>query len=216
MHDREQVPSSSDRAGRTIRSAGHDSAAVAFAAAAARSGRRVPPDTVPHLQRAAGNSAVASLFGDDLDGSLVHSVVGSDGSGQPLDASVQEVMESHLGADLSDVRVHTDARASESAAAINAQAYTAGNHIVFQRAAYQPGTDSGLHMLAHELTHVVQQRNGPVDGTPVAGGVNVSDPSDRFEQAAERNADSILRSIGGSGGMAALQRAPEPDDDDLP
>jgi hypothetical protein len=164
------------------------------------------PEAVPLLQRAAGNAAVTSALEGELDGSLVHSVIGN-GGGQPLEPGVQKVMESHLGADLSDVRVHTDARASESAQAIQAQAYTSGDHVVFQRQHYQPNTEPGLRMLAHELTHVVQQRNGPVDATPVAGGVSVSDPSDRFERAAERNADSIVRSIGNAGGVAALQRA---------
>jgi hypothetical protein len=162
---------------------------------------------VPLLQRAAGNSAVASALGDDLDGSLVHSVIS--GGGQPLDPSVQKAMESQLGTDLSDVRIHTDDQAGRSAQAINAQAYTAGNHIVFQREQYQTGTDSGLHMLAHELTHVVQQRTGPVDSAPIGGDVSVSSPADRFEQAAERNADSIMHPIGGAGGLSALQRHEE-------
>jgi hypothetical protein len=47
-------------------------------------------------------------------------------------------------------------------------------------------------MLAHELTHVVQQRSGPVDGTPIGGGVSVSDPSDRFEREAASNAESVM------------------------
>ena len=99
--------------------------------------------------------------------------------------------ESHLGTDLSDVRVHADSQADASARAIDATAYTAGNHIVFQSGQYQPNTDAGLHTLAHELTHVVQQRQGPVDGTPIGGGVSVSDPSDRFEQQAEETARRI-------------------------
>jgi hypothetical protein len=115
-------------------------------------------------------------------------------------------MESSLGADLSDVRVHTDARASRSARALQADAYTTGNHVVFQGGHYRPDTDAGLHMLAHELTHVVQQRTGPVDGTPAPGGVSVSDPGDTFEQAAERTAARVVRSVGGAGGIAALRQ----------
>jgi hypothetical protein len=213
MHERDQVPSSGETVGRASRGPGlaaGDSATIAFAAAAAHAGRPMPPAAVPLLQRAAGNSAVASVLGDDLDGSMVQSVIGS--GGQPLDAPVQKLMESHFNTDLSGVRVHTDSRAGQSAAAINAQAYTAGDHIVFQRQHYQPGTDAGMRMLAHELTHVVQQRSGPVDGTPVAGGVSVSDPSDRFELAAERNADSIMQSIGGAGSAAAQRTS---DDDEL-
>ena len=70
---------------------------------------------------------------------------------------------------------------------MSAHAYTVGSNIVFQRGAYDPGSTGGQTLLAHELTHVVQQRSGPVDGTPAAGGVSVSDPSDRFEvEAAEQ------------------------------
>lgn len=186
-----------ERAARQQRQ-GNDQTMTARAAAAAAAEGPLSADGVMLLQRAAGNAAVASAL-DGLDGSLVHSVIG--GGGSPLDRPLQTAMESHFGVDLSDVRIHTDERASRSAQAINAQAYTAGSHVVFQRQHFQPGTESGLHMLAHELTHVVQQRSGPVDGTPVAGGVNVSDPSDRFEQAADRSADSVVRALGGVGGL---------------
>src|SRR5438552_2244029 len=82
-------------------------------------------EMIAHLQRAAGNAAVASrLEGDgDLDGSSVHAVLAQ--GGQPLDSGVRGVMESQLGADFSDVRVHADAQADASARAINATAYTA-------------------------------------------------------------------------------------------
>jgi hypothetical protein len=143
------------------------------------------------LQRAAGNAGTLSEL--ELDGSLVHDVVSGEG-GQPLDPGTRDVMEAQLDTDLSGVRVHTDARAAESARALNAQAYTAGNHIVIQPELFQPGSPAGLHLLAHELTHVVQQREGPVSGTPVAGGVSVSDPDDEFEQAADRTADRVVSS----------------------
>jgi hypothetical protein len=151
------------------------------------------PEGVLALQRAAGNAGMLSEL--DLDGSLVHGVVSGEG-GQPLDPGTRDLMETQLDADLSDVRVHTDARARESAQAINAQAYTAGSHIVIQPELFQPGSRAGLHLLAHELTHVVQQREGPVSGTPIAGGVSVSDPNDAFEQAADRTADQVVASEG--------------------
>jgi hypothetical protein len=75
-------------------------------------------------------------------------------------------MESRLDADFSDVRVHTDGKATDSARSVQAYAYTVGNDVVFQSDKYAPGSDSGQRMLAHELTHVVQQRSGPVAGTP--------------------------------------------------
>jgi hypothetical protein len=101
-------------------------------------------------------------------------------------------MEAGFGHDFSDVRLHTDGAASESARAINAQAYTVGSDVVFQSDRYSPGTDEGKHTLAHELAHVVQQRSGPVDGTPTGTGISVSHPSDRFERAAEHVADQVV------------------------
>jgi hypothetical protein len=65
---------------------------------------------------------------------------------------------------------------------------------VFNRGAYQPDSDEGRHTLAHELTHVVQQRSGPVAGTPTGDGVALSDPDDRFEREAEATATSYGRS----------------------
>lgn len=147
------------------------------------------PAAVTHLQRAAGNSSVNSLL--DEEPSPVTRVVGS-GAGSPLDADTRSAMESRLGQDFSDVRVHTGSSASESATAVNAQAYTVGSDIVFQSGQYQPDTPAGQHMLAHELTHVVQQKAGPVDGTPAPGGIKISDPSDRFEREAQQTADRVM------------------------
>jgi hypothetical protein len=142
------------------------------------------------LQRAAGNATVSRLL-EEEPASPVRDVVGK-GGGRPLEPEVRGLMESRLGADFGDVRVHTDHAASESARAISAQAYTVGSDVVFQSGRYEPASPGGQRMLAHELTHVVQQRSGPVDGTPAAGGISISDPSDRFEQAAERNADLVM------------------------
>jgi outer membrane protein OmpA-like peptidoglycan-associated protein len=78
-------------------------------------------------------------------------------SGQPLEDSTRMSMESSLGADFSGVRVHNDERAGDSASAINALAYTVGRNVVFGKGQFAPGTQSGRHLLAHELVHVVQQ-----------------------------------------------------------
>ncbi|MFI9814629.1 eCIS core domain-containing protein [Saccharothrix variisporea] len=139
------------------------------------------------LQRAVGNAGASAVVEEE---SPVHGVVRSGGA--PLDAGVREDMEARFGTDFSGVRVHTDGAASESAKSVNAQAYTVGDNIVFQNGKYDPSSDSGKHMLAHELTHVVQQRSGPVDGTDAGGGVKVSDPSDRFEREASANADRLM------------------------
>ncbi|MGH3886884.1 MAG: DUF4157 domain-containing protein [Pseudonocardiaceae bacterium] len=142
------------------------------------------------LQRAIGNSGVGALVSEE-ERSPVLDVVGS-GGGSPLDVDTRADMESRLGHDFSDVRVHTDSRAHDSARAVNAHAYTVGSNVVFQRDKYDPSSTEGKTMLAHELTHVVQQRSGPVDGTPTGGGVQVSDPSDRFEREAAANAERAM------------------------
>lgn len=77
--------------------------------------------------------------------------------GKPLSAQERSFFEPRFNRDFSDVRVHTDSEAAHSAQGINALAYTSGNNIVFNSGQYQPGSDYGKRLLAHELTHVVQQ-----------------------------------------------------------
>ena len=80
------------------------------------------------------------------------------GGGQPLPESTKAFFEPRFGQDFSQVRVHADAKAAESAKAVNARAYTVGHHIVFDQGFYMPGTAGGGYLLAHELAHVLQQR----------------------------------------------------------
>ena len=80
--------------------------------------------------------------------------------GEPLDPAIRAFFEPCFGRDLGNVRVHADARAAESARAINARAYTVGYHVVFGTAEYAPNEESGRRLLAHELTHVVQAVGG--------------------------------------------------------
>ncbi|MGH9076705.1 MAG: DUF4157 domain-containing protein [Acidimicrobiales bacterium] len=147
------------------------------------------------LQRSVGNAAVVQTLGEEPEGQHhpITEVVSSGGS--PIAAPLRGRMEQAFGHDFSDVRVHSDAAASASAQAVGATAATVGNHIVFRSGAYDASSSIGQHLLAHELTHVVQQRSGPVDGTPAGGGIKVSDPSDRFETAAEANAGLITSQL---------------------
>ncbi|MDQ0464395.1 hypothetical protein QO010_002176 [Caulobacter ginsengisoli] len=82
--------------------------------------------------------------------------------GQPLSAQTRAFFEPRLDRDLSGVRVHDDTTAAGSARAVNAQAYTVGQHIVFGEGQYSPGSDSGRRLLAHELAHTIQQSDQPV------------------------------------------------------
>lgn len=170
------------------------------------------PSAVMHLQKTAGNATVTAAL-EEQDPSLVKDVVNS-GGGAPLGGQTRELMESRLGADFGDVRIHTDSTASESARSVQAHAYTVGNDVVFQSGKYEPESDSGKRMLAHELTHVVQQRSGPVDGTPAPGGIKISHPSDSFEQAAESSADRAMAGAAPLASAAAPSSAQRVADDD--
>lgn len=115
------------------------------------------------------------------------------GPGQPLPAPVRTEMEGRFGSPLADVRVHTDGAAAESAAGMGARAYTAGSDIVFGAAHFAPESPSGRGLLAHELTHVVQQRRADTPATqPSAadGGAH----HDKAEREAEANAKKIASS----------------------
>ncbi|MEU0300647.1 DUF4157 domain-containing protein [Streptomyces sp. NPDC006175] len=123
-----------------------------------------------------------------------HDVLGL--PGRPLPGPQLQDMETRFGGvDFSGVRIHDNAAAKRSAQEIGARAYTSGSHIVIG----EGGGDS--HTLAHELTHVVQQRQGPVSGTDNGNGLKVSDPSDRYEVAAEENARRVM-----SGTAPAIER----------
>jgi hypothetical protein len=185
--------------------------------------RPLAPSAATQLQRLAGNQAVNHVLAlqrelagqDGADSSSVRDVVSSGGS--PLSPAARQRMESSFGTDFSTVRVHSGGEAAASAASVGASAYTVGEDIVVGGGGRLDGP-SGERMLAHELTHVVQQRSGPVAGTPTAGGVQVSDPGDRFEREATHVAEhvssggSVLTrsdppvTDGGAGGRAAVQR----------
>ncbi|MFD7713610.1 DUF4157 domain-containing protein [Streptomyces sp. NPDC059785] len=201
--DANRASAAGPRPSRTGNGRSGDSATPLNHAVASRS-----PQAILALQRAAGNAAVAGLAAQEqhvhdagcghqqsVQRSSVDQVVRS--SGSPLAAPVRQDMEARLGADFSDVRLHTDTVAQRSAAEVGARAYTSGNHVVI-------GAGGGdQHTLAHELTHVIQQRKGPVAGTDHGNGVRISDPSDRFEREAEATAQRVM-----SGPAPAVQRAP--------
>lgn len=79
------------------------------------------------------------------------------GGGRPLPGSIQAFFEPRFGYDFSQVRVHTDAEAADTARAVNARAFTRGHDVVFGAGQYAPGASEGRRLMAHELTHVVQQ-----------------------------------------------------------
>jgi hypothetical protein len=184
-------------------------AASPTAESAAGHGPAGPLDvrSILHLQRTAGNGAVAQLLEDDR--SPVLDVVGT-GGGSRLDRDTRSTMETAFGTSFDHVRIHSDERASRSAEAVGANAYTVGSDIVFRSGHFSPGTPTGQRTLAHELAHVVQQSQGPVDGTDAPGGIRLSHPSDRFERAADQTAGDVLSRLPAPAPTPAAPAAPAP------
>lgn len=118
---------------------------------------------------------------------IVHSVLNS--SGQPLDPAPRSFMESRFGHDFSQVRIHTDAKAAESARAVNAHVYTVGQDVVFDAGQYMPETIQGKQLLAHELTHVVQQKSSV---RTLQSNLKVGQVGDAYEKEAERISAAVL------------------------
>lgn len=119
---------------------------------------------------------------------IVHEVLRS--PGQPLDASTRALMEPRFGHDFSRVRIHSDARAEESAQAVNALAYTVGRDVVFGAGRYEPGTREGQKILAHELAHTIQQGPG-VQRLPDK--LETTDPGDSAEKEAQTAATAVMQ-----------------------
>jgi hypothetical protein len=126
---------------------------------------------------------------------IVHEVLRS--PGQPLDAATRAYMEPRFGHDFSKVRVHADGKAAESAQSVGALGYTVGRHVVFGAGQYAPHLGEGRKLLAHELTHVVQQASARED---VPGPIGIS---------TESSPESEANSVAGSnqmGGMHPVQQ----------
>ncbi len=154
------------------------------------------------LQRMAGNAAVSAVLqrkagsDEELDGSGVKDAVGR--SGEKLDDQTSKRLSTGFGVDPSGVELVRD---DASTTGVQAKAYTVDNKIVVPSGFDTSSTD-GQRTLAHEFTHVQQQAAGPVEGTPAAGGVSVSSPSDKYEVEAESNADRVM-----GGGFADVAQA---------
>ncbi len=139
------------------------------------------------LQRRAANAHASPGTAQGVP-PIVHEVLRS--PGQPLDAGTRAFMEPRFGHDFGGVRVHTDARAAESARAVNALAYTVGRDVVFGTRQYAPETSEGRRLIAHELTHVVQQQNA---GAFPQTQLQMSHPSETAERESDQIAEQILR-----------------------
>jgi hypothetical protein len=156
------------------------------------------PSAAEAVAASVGNRAFGQLIGRTpgdgiMPGGVVHPDVAStiataNGSGHTLDPAARERLEPHVGDDLCDVRVHTDTTADALARSVSARAFTTGTDVYFAAGEYRPGTRDGDSLLAHELTHVTQQR-----GAPSSGPLTVSEPGD----AMETEADTVARGFDG-------------------
>lgn len=151
-------------------------------------------DPTVRLAAAIGNRGFAQLARSGsgiLPSGLVHPDVQSAidlsrGTGTALDAHTRDGVGPALGDSLADVRVHTDAAAGALARAVDARAFTTGSDIYFGTGEYRPGHADGDRLLAHELTHVVQQR-----GALTSGPLTVTEPGDAQEVHADAVADEL-------------------------
>lgn len=139
------------------------------------------------LQRRAGNRRLQRLL-EQAAPSVESSIRRARGGGKVLDDNTRDRMETAFGADFSGVRLHTDAQADALNRTLNARAFTTEQDIFFRQGAYNPDSPDGQELLAHELTHVVQQ-TGTLQTKLVVGA-----PDDRLEQEASRVARSVMRS----------------------
>ncbi len=150
--------------------------------------------------------------GQDTAPQIVHDVLQS--SGRPLETATREFMETRFGCDFSQVRVHAGAKASESAQAMNANAYTVEHNIVFGAGRFTPSTTDGQWLIAHELSHVLQQRSvekplvmrEPASQSPPTMGRMPEGQSQQATVADRREfAQEAIRFLEGQGDFFTLQ-----------
>ena len=154
-----------------------------------------------------GRNGLPNSSGRDANGVAVGAATAVDraasSAGEPLPEAVRGRFERSAGEDLSEVRIHTGAESARAASAVGARAYTIGQDIHFGEGKYAPGGSSGMHLLAHEVAHTVQNRNG---APAIHAKPDVSTPSDSHEAEADRAANAIVSggkaSISASGGLS--------------
>jgi hypothetical protein len=159
-------------------------------------GGKVSP--LASLQQTVGNRAVQRLIaqrqGDGafaLDDETANRISSARGGGKALDPGMQESMGQATGHDFGGVRVHTSPEADTLSKQLHARAFTTGQDIFFREGTYNPTSSAGKKLIAHELTHVVQQSGG---GTGKSlGRMTVHGPNDAFEQEANAVADRAVQ-----------------------
>jgi hypothetical protein len=202
---------------------GDGSCAAAQAAVVNR--RAAAGDTSLHrsllqLQRNYGNRFVGQVLrhadgsagggeGEGVMDVVERSIESARGGGQSMDHGTRGKMETSFGADFGGVRIHTDTRADTLSQSLSARAFTTGKDVFFRQGEYNPGTTSGRELLAHELTHVVQQNSDAVRTK-----LTVSDPGDAHEIEADQMARSVIEREQSQGAVDRQPEAPSTDEDE--
>lgn len=135
--------------------------------------------------------------------------------GSSLPAPLMRKFESSIGADLSNVRVHTGSESATAASSVGARAYATGQDIHFGAGQYDPSSSGGQHLIAHEVAHTVQQRGGAPSRQ---NKLEVSSPHDAAEHEADHAADAMVAGAPAtvsSGGLAISRKPVDPSTGDL-
>ncbi len=166
------------------------------------------------LQKLVGNRAVQRLIAQrsgagptELDEDTAESIKRQRGSGQSLDSTFGAQAGEAMGADFSGVRVHTSREADSLSQQLGAKAFTTGQDMFFKQGTYDPHSSGGRELIAHELTHVVQQGSGAV---PTGQRMAVTPAGDSFEQQADATATAVV-----TGGTASATAQQAPDEGNL-
>lgn len=162
-------------------------------------------------QRKIGNRAVSRLLyrstEDVVEPSIENAIDRKRGGGEEMATDSRSRMETFFGADFSDVHMHTDKESDELNRSLNAKAFTVGKDIFFRQGEYNPVSSSGQELLAHELTHVVQQSGG------IQAKLELSNPTGHLEVEAERIARLYGRFT--SQGQSVNRDAAEDEEDSI-
>lgn len=178
-------------------------------------GRKASPiRPLVHLQQQVGNRAVQRLLAQrsadgpaQVEDETAERINRQRGGGQPLDSAVQQQISASTGDDYSQVKVHADPEANDLSQQLGAKAFTTGQDVFFREGEYQPHTAGGQELLAHELTHVTQQRQGMVGG---GTRMQVNAPGDAFE----RQADDVAQSVTSGQTPDGVQRVAAPEEEE--
>jgi hypothetical protein len=179
--------------------AGDESCATAHASVLSRATGAQPAkagNSLLQLQKQYGNRYVKRVVAlarengqhPDVADGVENAIHRERGGGHGMDEGVRRQMESSFGANFSGVRLHTDREADTLSRSLSARAFTTGQDIFFRQGAYEPGSSAGRELLAHELTHVVQQ-----NGKGISRAMSVSQPGDPHEVEAEQTARAVMQ-----------------------